>query len=355
MSARQPGRPSVGPGILYSEQADRSGVPRTPRAQLRPSQVIVHTRTVIATFSHRGDSGCPASWRLANNPGMFDEFGVAVASSDAAGRKLRRLAARGTAVRMFPRVYVQASAAALPLTRIRALQAWCPDGVLVGAAAACLGYWPDCPLARLEIASLRRGHAPACIRLHQRRVPPEWVVDHGPFRYTHPAFTAAYLAGSSLAGTAVDEALRSGVALSDIMSAPLTGWPGALQRRHVLRDSRSEPWSELERRGHRLLHAAHVGGWRANVAVSAGGVTWFCDVVFRHAKLIIEFDSLAFHSTPQAFERDRRKHNALAAAGWQVLHVTWRQLEENPEGFTELVRQLLAARRARLTFEGGGS
>jgi REase_MTES_1575/Transcriptional regulator, AbiEi antitoxin len=46
--------------------------------------------------------------------------------------------------------------------------------------------------------------------------------------------------------------------------------------------------------------------------------------------LIVEIDGFRFHSTRSAFERDRRRDAELAAAGFRVLRVTWRQLRDEP-------------------------
>jgi very-short-patch-repair endonuclease len=45
-------------------------------------------------------------------------------------------------------------------------------------------------------------------------------------------------------------------------------------------------------------------------------------------RLIIELDSWEFHKTRADFENDRRKDRHLTAAGWTVLRVTWRDLDE---------------------------
>ncbi len=56
-------------------------------------------------------------------------------------------------------------------------------------------------------------------------------------------------------------------------------------------------------------------------------------------------DSIRWHLTPDAFERDRRKRNRLRVAGWLVIEVTDRMLREQPEVVVALVCE---ARRARL-------
>ena len=52
------------------------------------------------------------------------------------------------------------------------------------------------------------------------------------------------------------------------------------------------------------------------------------DCAWPKHKLTVELDSWQFHGTRQAFENDRRRDRALAAAGWAVIRVTWRDLDE---------------------------
>ena len=46
--------------------------------------------------------------------------------------------------------------------------------------------------------------------------------------------------------------------------------------------------------------------------------------------LVVEVDGFQFHSTREAFERDRRRDAELQRAGLRVLRVTWRQIVDAP-------------------------
>ena len=50
------------------------------------------------------------------------------------------------------------------------------------------------------------------------------------------------------------------------------------------------------------------------------------DAAWPDLKLAVELDGRAAHSTPRAFERDRRKQNALVLEGWTVLRFTYNQI-----------------------------
>jgi very-short-patch-repair endonuclease len=58
---------------------------------------------------------------------------------------------------------------------------------------------------------------------------------------------------------------------------------------------------------------------------------------------VVEVDGYAFHSSRSSFERDRRKDLELSAAGYRVLRVTWRQINEEPEALVATLAAALAA------------
>ena len=78
--------------------------------------------------------------------------------------------------------------------------------------------------------------------------------------------------------------------------------------------------------------------------VNAGGDAWIgrVDVIYDRHKLIVELDSRRWHDTSSAFEDDRRRDNALVAAGWRVIRITWRMLHDEPQKVADLLRQLLS-------------
>jgi very-short-patch-repair endonuclease len=55
------------------------------------------------------------------------------------------------------------------------------------------------------------------------------------------------------------------------------------------------------------------------------------DVAFPKQMVAIEVDGWAFHSDPEAFAIDRKRQNAIALLGWQVLRFTWLDLVEYPQ------------------------
>ena len=65
------------------------------------------------------------------------------------------------------------------------------------------------------------------------------------------------------------------------------------------------------------------------------------DCVWPEQRLIVELDGHASHSPTHAFELDRARDRRLEAAGWRVIRITWRQLEQEPDLVEADLRRLL--------------
>jgi very-short-patch-repair endonuclease len=140
----------------------------------------------------------------------------------------------------------------------------------------------------------------------------------------------------------MDEALQRHTELRHLWAAQLrnTGRYGSPAARRLLQAADDGTKSQAERLFTRLLNASGVSGWKANQKV----IGYEVDVLFRAAKVVVEVDGFAFHTDPEAFERDRRKQNALVLAGYQVLRFTWLDLTEYPERVLTLVQRAISAR-----------
>lgn len=82
--------------------------------------------------------------------------------------------------------------------------------------------------------------------------------------------------------------------------------------------------SELERRFFRFCSEEGFPRPAANLWIAGHEV----DAVFEEQKLVVELDSWRFHGTRGAFDRDRERDGDLLVAGYRVLRVTQRALEE---------------------------
>jgi hypothetical protein len=97
--------------------------------------------------------------------------------------------------------------------------------------------------------------------------------------------------------------------------------------------------SELERRFLDVVMEAGLPRPITNATVAGLEV----DFHWPDQRLVVETDGRATHDTAAAFERDRRRDLQLESAGWHVIRITYRQLEENPE---KVVAALRIPRRA---------
>lgn len=235
-------------------------------------------------------------------------------------------------VAVLPGIYARATSADEPLVRMAALHARDPDTVFTGLSAAAL-IWDLAMLPRTVTATGRTRATFRGYRLSQRTIDPGWIIHRGILRCTAPELTAVDLI-PDVGARFVDQVLRDAggkghVALKRMRQA-LADHPyrsGNNERRSVLTESRDIPWSEAERRGHRLLRQSGITGWTTNLRVSAGNSIYYIDIAFPELMLAIEIDGYEHHSSRTAFEHDRRKHNDLVRSGWTVLHFTWVTLD----------------------------
>jgi very-short-patch-repair endonuclease len=143
---------------------------------------------------------------------------------------------------------------------------------------------------------------------------------------------------------ALDEAIVQRLTTHAALVAAVRNAPGrqAAPRLSALL-ARSDPpaltRSEAEERLLALVRAARLEAPEVNVRVKGHLV----DFLWRRHRLIVEIDGYRFHSSRSAFERDRRRDAELAAAGYQVIRVTWRQITEEPYSVVALLSQTLAA------------
>lgn len=257
-------------------------------------------------------------------------------------RTLRRETERGNWTTLLPGIVVPSAAASDVLVRAQAACRWNPDAVVLGAAAARLGFWPDLPVATMEL-SVRVRPSSRWFTGSERSIDPDHVVHGNGVRFASPALAAIDLC-PRFGGDAIDRLLRSRADTLAALWEVLRRYPkrrGNTERTRLLLDSRDEPWSEAERLFHRLLRGAGLTGWRANYPVRCFERRYFIDVAFPGAKLAIEIDG-RIHSGPDLFESDRERQADLVAAGWRVIRFTWAQLQHRPEWVMDRIRRALA-------------
>jgi very-short-patch-repair endonuclease len=101
-----------------------------------------------------------------------------------------------------------------------------------------------------------------------------------------------------------------------------------------------------ERRLLRLLERQGSAKPIANASLAGFEV----DLLWPDARLVVEFDGFEHHGDRAAFERDRERDATLAARGYLVIRVTWRQLTREPDA---VVTRVTNAYAQRLRLFGG--
>jgi len=116
-----------------------------------------------------------------------------------------------------------------------------------------------------------------------------------------------------------------------------------LVRAGLLTNDTAPTRSELERRFLSLLGRSglprpvvnqHLGRYRP-------------DFLWPEQRVVVETDGRDVHGHPRAFKRDRSRDADLAARGYVVVRVTWRQLEDEPLLVVARLAQVLAIRRSQ--------
>lgn len=98
--------------------------------------------------------------------------------------------------------------------------------------------------------------------------------------------------------------------------------------------------SKLEDRFAALLAGADLPKGALNALLDIDGDKVEADCLWREQRVIVELDGRDAHGTRVAFESDRERDRRLQAAGWRVIRVTWRQLDD-PAALLADLRRLL--------------
>lgn len=107
------------------------------------------------------------------------------------------------------------------------------------------------------------------------------------------------------------------------------------------------PNSVLERRFLSVCERASVPPPEVNQWLRLRDRTIKPDFTWRDARLVIETDGGESHDTKSSFESDRRRDQALAIAGWQVVRFTWHQVFNEPARVGQTLGELYVARVRR--------
>jgi very-short-patch-repair endonuclease len=215
------------------------------------------------------------------------------------------------------------------------------------AAAALWGIRPP-TTGDVDVTVTRQLRPRAGVRIHRARaLDPREVTLRAGIPVTAPPKTlldlATVLDQRSLA-RAVEEAEVQRLVRRDALETP-RGRRGAAALRRVL-DLGHEPAftrSEAEAKLLALIRAARLPAPEVNARIGGYEV----DFLWRDRRLVVEVDGFAYHSSREAFERDRRKDADLQALGLNTTRLTYRQIAHEPEATIALLAAALSMRAVR--------
>ncbi|MGJ6979495.1 endonuclease domain-containing protein [Aestuariimicrobium soli] len=199
-----------------------------------------------------------------------------------------------------------------------------PSAVFTHDVAAWLAWWPELDVSTVSVAGSRM--QADWLTRNQCTIDRDWVIHRRGLVVTHPARSVLELTETRGADP-IDEALRRRATTLAHLRTALASFPvrgrGRAEKAAWLLDSRDEPWSALERRAHRMLRAACITGWKANLRIRTARATFYADIAFPSLRLVIELDGFTHHSTAAQLSADHERQNDLQLAGWTVLRFTW--------------------------------
>jgi hypothetical protein len=218
-------------------------------------------------------------------------------------------------------------------------------------AAWIRGMWtPDRPPTVVHLLIPGRGYrARAGLRFHRRRaIRPDEVGTVDGVRATTVArtlFDLAALLGLRQLERMLAAAERAGAVTRPAVLTILDRYPRArgAARLRALVDPSATP--RLTRSGgeEAVLDLVAAGG--LTPPIINGFVLGFeVDFHWPEHRFILELDGYAFHSGRTEFEDDRRRDRLLQAAGWRVMRITGRQLQQERDAILVAIAQALIER-----------
>jgi very-short-patch-repair endonuclease len=235
--------------------------------------------------------------------------------------------------------------------------------VLASGSEAVLSHWSAAnlwmirPNSRtiIDVTIPRKGRSWKGIRRHQADLPADEVTIEEGIPLTTVPRTILDLAATESTDV-VENLLRESeyLQLSDRLSLPmlLERYPGKRGTRKVqvaLDRVEEEPEghkrSRLEERFAPFLRQHHLSLPRFNDWILLGARRYQVDCYWPEVRQIVELDGWQGHGTKTAFREDRARDRRLTAAGYSVAHITWNQLDDEPEAVASDLRVLLTRPR----------
>ena len=226
-----------------------------------------------------------------------------------------------------------------------------PEALLSHRTAAALWGIRGYSGGAIHVTVPRKSTSTKAIRRHFSQVPPdERAVEEGiPLTSVHRTI---YDLANTVSVDEVVAMIKEAEYLNrwDRLSLPdlLERYPGkrgSRKLRFSLQRLEEEPSgrtrSKLEQRFAPFLRRHHLPLPRFNDWILLDGKRFQVDCHWPQLRLIVELDGWEGHSTRSAFQDDRARDRALHVAGYSVIHLTWKQLDIEPEAIASDLRRLL--------------
>jgi very-short-patch-repair endonuclease len=118
-----------------------------------------------------------------------------------------------------------------------------------------------------------------------------------------------------------------------------------LALKRIVEEPSGRTRSKLEQRFAPFLRRHNLPLPRFNDSIVLGSKLYVADCHWPHLRLIVELDGWEGHSSRSAFQDDRLRDRVLRVAGFSVIHLTWNQLEVEPEDVASDLRSALGPYR----------
>jgi very-short-patch-repair endonuclease len=201
-------------------------------------------------------------------------------------------------------------------------------------SAACL--WNLLPVKEHPVDVIVRGYGGRTnrqgIRVHRSHllIPTDVTLRHG-IPVTTPARTIADLrraTSQGWRGAVPPHELRKAIRQAGVLGLPIDD------------DSRDRTRSDLELDFLRLCRRHRLSAPEVNVPIGR----YLVDFLWRDRRLIVETDSYVYHRGEEAFQDDRSRDLKLKSFGYEVVRLSERQINEEPNQVAQILAGLLGER-----------
>jgi very-short-patch-repair endonuclease len=230
-----------------------------------------------------------------------------------------------------------------------------PDAVLSHYSAAALWRLRPTQRTTIDVTVPHATRSSQLIRRHVSRVPPdERTVKEG-IPVTAAARTILDLAATepldvvkALLREMEFRELWDSLSLWDLVER-YPGRRGIRKVRAALEGVKDEPSGErrspLEERFAPFLRQHHLPLCRFNDPIIVENKTFQVDCHWPQLGQIVELDGWQGHKSRTAFREDRARDRKLGVAGYTVTHLTWNQLDDEPQEIASDLRILLGVEK----------